>query len=72
MRVDGEPASGIVRKAVGDRIGAVRVGCEGGHADDGADRRVLVDGIGAGIDVGDCADAAVIIHRAHVNRHDHR
>ena len=52
--VDGEPAAVVVLQAVGDRVvRGIRVAGRRGHADRGADDRVLVDRIGRGIRVAD-------------------
>ena len=58
--VDGKQAAGIVVERVGDRVGHVGIGGQAGHADRGADNRILGHRVGAGIRVGDGAGVELV------------
>ena len=58
--VDGEASAGGIIEAVADRIGAVRIGGQGGHTDSRAVGGVLGHGVRRGIAIRDRADVELI------------
>ena len=66
--VDGKPATGIVAAGCSDRVvGRIGVAGQAGHADRGADDRILGHRVGRGVRIGDRADVE-FVHIAHRDR----